>query len=185
MKHPDFSIFPEINTLRLKLRKLADTDAQKIHELRSSPIVNAFIDRDISTGTADALAFIKKITDLIQNNKAIYWVITLNDEPALIGTIGLWNFDIPGATIEIGYELLPQYHGKGLMTEVIKSVINYGFNEMEAETITAFTDAGNISSVKLLISNGFKPGDRAYDHSNETDDNMITYLLKRPINYSI
>lgn len=181
MKHPDFSIFPELDTPRLKLRKLADTDAQEIHELRSSPIVNAFIDRDISTGTADALIFIKKITDLIQNNEGIYWVITLKDDPALIGTIGLWNFDIPGAAIEIGYELLPQYQGKGLMTEVIKSVINYGFKEMEAETISAFTAAGNISSVKLLINNGFKISDETYDNSHETVENMITYLLNRPI----
>lgn len=180
MEYPDFSIFPKLNTLRLKLRKLADTDAQEIHELRSSPIVNKFIDRAPSAGIADALIFIKKITENVQNNKSVYWAITLKDDPALIGTIGLWNFDIPGETIEIGYELLPRYHGKGLMTEVIKSVIDYGFNNIKAATITAFLSADNISSIKLLINNGFKLNEETPDDSTETVDNMATYLLNKP-----
>ena len=180
MEYPDFSIFPELNTLRLKLRKLADTDAQEIHELRSSPIVNKFIDRNPSTGIADAMAFIQKITDNVQHNKSVYWAITLKDHPALIGTIGFWNFDIPGETIEIGYELLPQYQGMGLMGEAIKSAINYGFNEIKAEIITAFLSTDNLSSIKLLINNGFKINDEIADNSHETADNVATYLLNKP-----
>lgn len=180
MEHPDFSIFPELNTPRLKLRKLVDTDTQEIHELRSSPVVNAFIDRAPSTGIADALIFIRKITENVQTSKSVYWAITLKDDPALIGTICLWNFDIPGETIEIGYELLPQYHGKGLMTEVIKSVINYAFNNLKAATITASCAADNLGSIKLLINNGFKLSEETHDNSHETADNVATYLLNKP-----
>lgn len=180
MEYPDFSIFPELITLRLKLRKLVDTDAQEIHELRSSPVVNEFIDRAPSTGIADALIFIEKITENVQNNKSAYWAITLKDDPSLIGTICLWNFDIPAETIEIGYELLPLYHRKGLMTEVIKSVIDYGFNNLKAATITAFPAVDNLSSIKLLINNGFKISDEIAENSHETVDNVATYLLNKP-----
>jgi len=179
MRHLDFSTFPELNTTRLKLKKLEETDAPAIHELRSSPAANAFVGRIASTGITDALVHIDKITNLIQNNACIYWAITLKDDHTLVGTIGLWNFDVSRQTAEIGYELIPKYQGKGLMTEAIKCVINYGFEEMKAETITAFTSADNISSIKILENNGFKLSDAPYENSHETVDNMITYLLIR------
>jgi ribosomal-protein-alanine N-acetyltransferase len=179
MKHLDFSNFPELNTSRLKLRKLEESDAPAIHELRSDPAVNAFIGRTASTGIADALAHINKITDLVQNNSSIYWAISLNDVHTLIGTICLWNIDVPKQTVEIGYELIPGYQGKGLMSEAIKSVINYGLEEMKAETTTAFPSADNINSIRILENNGFKLSDGRYENSHETVENILTYLLKK------
>ncbi|MGY0036299.1 GNAT family N-acetyltransferase [Pedobacter sp. NJ-S-72] len=177
MKNLDFSNFPQLSTSRLKLRKLEDADAPAIHELRSDPAVNKFIGRTASTGITDALTHIAMINKLIQNNSSVYWAITLKD--TLIGTICLWNIDIPKQTVEIGYELIPGYQGKGLMTEAIKAVIHYGFEEIKAEIITAFPSTDNISSVKILENNGFKLSDEHYANSHETVENILTYLLKK------
>ncbi|KIO75426.1 hypothetical protein TH53_20870 [Pedobacter lusitanus] len=179
MNQLDFSEFPELSTPRLRLRKLEQTDAAAVHELRSDPAVNAFLDRAVSTGIPDALAHIAKIENLIQNNASIYWVITLKNDQAFAGTICLWNFDIPGQTVEIGYELLPQYQGKGIMAEAIKCVINYAFETLKAKTITAFPAAGNISSVRLLENNGFRLSNAPYQNSHDTVDHMLTYLLDK------
>src|SRR5215204_2401242 len=93
MLHLDFSNFPVLTTERLVLRQLTYDDALPIHQLRSDPEVNAFVDRPLSTGIADAMAHIEKIERLVKNNESIYWVINLQEADDLIGTICFWNFD--------------------------------------------------------------------------------------------
>ena len=179
MKYLDFSIFPVIKTSRLVLRELSVQDALQIHALRSDPKIAAMTGRTPSTGIEDAMAHIYKIGKLIENNASIYWVISLLDSPSLIGTICLWNFDTENAIAEIGYELLPDFQGKGFMREAIAAVIKYGFEELKIKTITAFPSANNISSVKVLKMAGFKRDGKTYPNSHDDSvDNMATFSLR-------
>lgn len=175
MKNLDFSIFPVIKTSRLVLRELSAQDALQIHALRSDPKIAAMTGRTPSTGIEDAMAHIYKIGKLIENNASIYWAISLLDSPSLIGTICLWNFDTENAIAEIGYELLPDFQGKGFMREAIAAVIKYGFEEVKIKTITAFPSANNISSVKVLKMAGFKRDSKVYPNSH--DDGVVTFSL--------
>lgn len=181
MKNLDFSIFPVIKTSRLVLRELSAQDALQIHALRSDPKIAAMTGRIPSTGIEDAMAHIYKIGKLIENNASIYWAISLLDNPSLIGTICLWNFDTENAIAEIGYELLPDFQGKGFMREAIAAVIKYGFEELKIKTITAFPSANNISSVKVLKMAGFKRDGKTYPNSHDDSvDNMATFSLTLP-----
>ncbi|MEJ2904766.1 GNAT family N-acetyltransferase [Pedobacter panaciterrae] len=181
MKNLDFSIFPVIKTSRLLLRELAAQDALQIHMLRSDPKIAAMTGRTPSTGIEDAMAHIYKIGKLIENNASIYWAISLLDNPSLIGTICLWNFDAENAIAEIGYELLPDFQGKGFMREAITAVIKYGFEELKVKTITAFPSANNISSVKVLKMAGFKRDNKVYPNSHgDSVDNVVTFSLTLP-----
>nr|WP_294875647.1 GNAT family N-acetyltransferase [uncultured Pedobacter sp.] len=181
MKNLDFSIFPVIKTSRLVLRELSAQDALQIHALRSDPKIAAMTGRTPSTGIEDAMAHIYKIGKLIENNASIYWAISLLDSPSLIGTICLWNFDTENAIAEIGYELLPDFQGKGFMREAIAAVIKYGFEELKIKTITAFPSANNISSVKVLKMAGFKRDGKTYPNSHDDSvDNMATFSLTLP-----
>ena len=83
------------------------------------------------------------------------WVITLKDDPKLIGTIVYWHIVKEKDEAEVGYELLPQYRGKGMMQEALSKVIEYGFNTLKLKTIVADPKAVNLSSVKLLEKCGF------------------------------
>lgn len=181
MKNLDFSIFPVIKTSRLVLRELSAQDALQIHALRSDPKIAAMTGRTPSTGIEDAMAHIYKIGKLVENNASIYWAISLLDSPSLIGTICLWNFDTENAIAEIGYELLPDFQGKGFMREAIAAVIKYGFEELKIKTITAFPSANNISSVKVLKMAGFKRDGKTYPNSHDDSvDNMATFSLTLP-----
>ena len=44
---------------------------------------------------------------------------------------------------------------KGLMTEALKAVLNYGFTELKLHRIEALIDAQNEPSLKLLLRYGF------------------------------
>jgi ribosomal-protein-alanine N-acetyltransferase len=89
----------------------------------------------------------------------------------LIGTICYWNLNYNEESAEIGYELMPDMQGKGIMQEAITAVIAWGFNEMKLETITAFPIGENERSVRLLEKNRFS--------YNETTNGDLAYKLNR------
>ena len=43
-------------------------------------------------------------------------------------------------TGELGYGIMPDYQGQGLMKESLLSVIEYGFNIMNLEELLAYTE---------------------------------------------
>src|SRR6516164_5567094 len=119
--------FPELQSIRLKLRSLEDKDLTALYALRSNEQVNRYLDRPPARSVEDAQAFISKIRDAIAGNQSFYWAITLKDQPGLIGTICIWNLSADRKSAELGYELHPDYQGKGYMDEAIKEVIGFAF----------------------------------------------------------
>lgn len=182
MKARDFSAFPVLETERLILRKLSLSDAPEIYKLRSDLAVAALTGIVPASGIDDAIAHINKIEKLIFENASIYWAISYKQDPALIGTICLWNFDVAQETVEIGYELLPEFRGKGLAAEAIKSVTSFGFDKMGVKSIVGFPSEDNAPSVKLLEKLGFRLS--ANDHQNEHTNvaGLLTFVLDRERN---
>jgi ribosomal-protein-alanine N-acetyltransferase len=173
------SPFPTLTTERLILRKLNIQDGDEIMYLRSNDQVNAYIDRDKAITIQDAKDFIKKIENTLQNREGVYWAITFNTNDTLIGTICYYNFDLENNIAEVGYELNPSYHGQGVMQEAINKVIEYGFDVMGLNVMTAFPRIDNESSVKLLKRNGFEQ-DAEYEYLNEhAGDGYAIYVLKK------
>ena len=66
----------------------------------------------------------------------------------------------------MGYDLKPTFQGKGIMSEALNSIVEYGFNELKLERIEAFTNKQNEHSVKLLERNGFKVNALRKDKNN-------------------
>lgn len=147
---PEFEL-DELETERLKLRKLAFTDATQLVLLRSDERVNRYLDRPATTTHEEALQFINKILAA----SSYYWALSLKNETMLIGTVCLWNTDHEKSHVEIGYELLPGFHGQGLMTEALQAVIGYNSTVLQFQTIVATLHRENIPSIKLLEKNGF------------------------------
>ena len=146
---------PILTTTRLTLKPLALSDTAAIFALRSNDEVNQFIGRKNAESLDDAQDFILKIQQNVANNTSFYWGIHAQNASELIGTICLWNLERDKSIAEIGYELMPNYQGKGLMQEALKAVIDYSFS-IGIKTITACCHAENASSIRLLERNGFK-----------------------------
>src|SRR5690348_17193471 len=112
-----FTPFPVLLTERLLLRELNWNDAQDIFLLRSNDAVNKYLNRPKAKTIEDAIDFIKKINFVVRANQSIFWAICLQHEVHLSGTICLWNFSDEENKAEVGYELLPQFQGKGIIQE--------------------------------------------------------------------
>ncbi|WP_042722024.1 GNAT family N-acetyltransferase [Flavobacterium sp. B17] len=145
----------KLETERLALKEIHENHVEDILKIRSNEVINRFVKRNSPKNNYDALQFILTIKERTRNNQTYYWGISLKDHPNLIGTICLWNFSEDRKTAEVGYEMLPDYHGQGLMSEALKAVLNYGFNELRLQEILAFTNRFNENSKKLLLRHGF------------------------------
>ena len=174
----NFTPFPVLQTERLLLRKLSQKDENEIYFLRSDERVNKYIDRPRATSLEDAHNFINKTNHAIENNECIDWAITFKNESNLMGTICLWNIDKEESKAEVGYELLPDFGGKGIAQEALLEVINFGFDVMKLQTIEAYTHKENLSSIKLLEKFNFKRDQDAESKIDRAvDPNNVVYSL--------
>lgn len=147
MPDPTSTSFPILTTERLKLRQLSENDAEEIFLLRSDTVINKYLNRKPCETLNDAIEFIRKIN---QNSALSYWAITLKGSEKLMGTICLFGFSEELKKGEIGYELLAEYQGQGIMIEATKKVTDYAFRTLKLKTIEAFTHKDNLSSTRLL-----------------------------------
>ena len=172
----NFTPFPVLKTGRLTLRQLKDADSQDIFFLRSDERVNKYVVRSKPRSIDDAREFIYKINDGINRNENIYWAISMKASQELIGTICLWNFSKDKSNAEIGFELKPEYQGKGIMNEALVKVLEFGFKSISLASIDAYTHKNNISSIKLLKNNNFEKNIELIDDENP---NIIVFTITR------
>lgn len=175
-----FQPFPVLITDRLFLRRLVLTDADGIFALRSDLDVIKYTGIKQYTSIDEAKAYIGRIDRDLDQNKSIMWSITLAASKTFIGSICYWNITEDETCAEIGYDLLPSYHGKGFMQEATKAVIRYGFEGMKLDKIVADLCIDNIKSVKILEGNGFAREKVHNDGScGEVPAGMAIYSLER------
>ena len=173
MLNRSFAPFPILATERLTLRKLAIYDVKEIFTLRSDSEINKYLDRQVSTTIEDARNFINKVNENINKNDSLYWAITLGDTNILVGTICLFRFSDENGKCEIGYELLTNFQGQGIMKEAVEQVIDYAFNTIKVQEIGAFLHRDNQSSINLLEKSSF----RNSNEPDETNPEIICYHL--------
>ncbi|WP_114819109.1 GNAT family N-acetyltransferase [Chryseobacterium sp. KLBC 52] len=166
----------KLETSRLILKGINESNTEDILKIRSNPEVNKFVKRVSPKTNYDALQFILTIKQRTQNNQTVYWGISLKDRSHLIGTICLWNFSEDRKTAEVGYELLPEYHRQGIMSEALNAVVEYGFNELHLQKIVAITNTFNENSKGLLLKHHFILQEGKKDEG--FPDNII-FSLKR------
>jgi len=116
------------------------------------------------------------------NKKFLYHQLIDKKTNKIIGWCGFHTWYTDHNRAEIGYGLFDDnYKGKGIMSEAIVSIINYGFNNMKLERIEAFVSPSNTPSIKLLKIMKFKAEGLLKHHyfeNNKMDDSIIFALLK-------
>src|SRR6476660_10261685 len=116
---------------------------------------------------------INKVNENINKNDSLYWAITLTDRNILIGTICLFGFSDENNKCEIGYELLTNFQGQGIMKEASEKVIDYAFNTIKVQKIEAFLHRDNQRSIKLLEKFSFRDSNEPV----EAYPDLIYYYL--------
>ena len=69
--------------------------------------------------------------------------------------IGITGYRIQEGVAEVGFMLLPQYHGLGYGSESLNALIDYSTEQFGLDSFTAVVTEGNVGSEKVLQRCGF------------------------------
>lgn len=155
-----------ISSDKIILSAVEKNDAKHLLELRTSPEVNKFLRRDTNKNLPEIESFINEL----RAGDSHFFTIKTPDS-AFAGTICLWNINLEDKYAEVGYELLPHFQGRGIMSAAMKAVLSFAFEELQFDCIGAYTHRENLRSRKLLEKFDFTLNENKTDP--EDPDNVI------------
>lgn len=80
----------------------------------------------------------------------------LKDTNTFVGSSGLHRIDWEVPRFEIGYWLRTSFTGRGYMTEAVRGVAAFAFDELEAKRVEIKCDPKNTKSVRVAERCGFR-----------------------------
>ncbi len=149
---------PEIiETERLILRKINESDAQSIFAYCSDPAVAIHTTWEPHKNLDDSVKLVEYAKKNYQRGLCEPLAITLKSNPEiLIGTVGwFWNSE-KHKSIEIAYALSPKHWGKGIVVEACRSLVDYAVNNFEIHRITSRCRPENTASSRVMEKLGMK-----------------------------
>ncbi len=165
-----------IETERLQLKEINENHVEDIFKIRSNEVINQYVQRNSPKNNYDALQFILTIKEKTKDNQSFYWGVSFKGQSNLIGTICLYNFSEDRKVAEVGYELLPDYYRQGIMSEALKAVLDFAFDDLHLYEVLAMTNKFNENSKGLLLKHDF-----VLEEGREDDgfpDNLVFSLKK-------
>ena len=152
ISHPNiFDEFPIIDLgEKYILREQTILDYQDFYEYFSTPETCKYILSTIPRSLDEAKSEIQYWINLYQRRISIYWAISDKATNKMIGAIGFNDWNRYNNRAEISYDLNKLYWRKGIMSNAMKKVLEFGFNQMGINRIQASTLKENIASWKLL-----------------------------------
>ncbi len=174
--------FPNLESERLYLRQLIDSDVDFIFEHLSNPSVTKYLmDEPPLSDLSEAKAIIDFYKDP-ESKTHNRWGIVAKSGDQLIGTIGYHKWVKKYYRAEIGFDLGPEYWGQGIMAEAARVVIRFGFESMGLNRIDGLVYVENTRCLKLMQKLGFKIEGKLKDYfslNGKFYDHFLLALLKR------
>ncbi|MBK1897602.1 GNAT family N-acetyltransferase [Chryseobacterium paridis] len=168
-----------LETERLILRKLEESDAERLFLLDSNPEVVKYVGTPPQTDIKESENVIKMIQQQYTDNGVGRLAVIEKESNLLIGWSGLKFItkEINGYNniYELGYRFMPEFWGKGYAIESARATLDFGFNDLNREIIYACAHNENDGSNHILKKLGFeKTGE-----FEEPDGLCFWYELKR------
>src|SRR5690606_18239141 len=85
----------------------------------------------------------------------LWWKISLAGSERFVGCLGLSSLSRHHRKAEIGFWLLPEYWGGGILAEAVLPVVDYSFNGLGIHRIEAFIESENQKSKRVAEKLGF------------------------------
>lgn len=112
------------------------------------------------------------------NRKFMLFLLTDKLTGNIIGRCGLHNWNAEQHRAEIGYIMHHDtYKQKGLMTEAVATVINFGFGSLKLNRIEALVGTGNVPSLRIMEKFHFVHEGTLRQHHYSTDHYEDSYLF--------
>jgi len=145
-----------LQTKRLRLRPLALSDAEAMHEIYADPETLCYWSCKPARTMDDTRGLVQKDLDAAARGQGLFWAVSRARRPECIGKCVLFQIDETNQRAEVGFLLNRRYWRSGLMREAMSAVIDHAFGELGLHRLEADTDPQNAASLGLLERLGFK-----------------------------
>ena len=142
-----------IETERLLFRKFTMDDLDWLCELRSEKEVARYLGGVQPRENVETR--LRWYLDCYEKHGFGYCVMICKKNSEQIGWAGLQPLDDTGE-IELGYGMAREYWGRGIGTEAGKAWLNFGFNKLGFDRITAIAFPENTVSRRIMEKAGMK-----------------------------
>ena len=147
---------PTLETERLVLRRLCLDDAQDMFDYASDPEVARYVPWDYHTSIEDSIDYLRSVEEKYESGETLDWGIVYKQNSRLIGSCGypVWNKRNHWA--EVGYVVSREYWNKGIVSEALKEIVTFGFENMDLNLIYASCMVENLASERVMLKMGMK-----------------------------
>ncbi len=147
--------FPNLNTPRFILRQLKSDDIANIYQGLSNPQVIKYYGVSFSS-LEETKEQMQWYHNLEKTKTGIWWAICDKESGFFNGAIGLNDIEPLNKSAEVGFWLLPEYWGKGIIKECMEEIETYSFQKINLKKINAFIESENIKCISLIKKLNFK-----------------------------
>lgn len=145
-----------INTSRLRLKRFSKQNIDEEVAQDTSPEIMRYI-RDILP-SEKALERAESIAEPWkgEDHEWAGLVIYLKGEKKMMGALSFRYQSMVDDTLEIGFRLHPDYHGKGYVSEAARALFEFLFTTAKAHKVVAYCVVENIASWKVMEKLGMQ-----------------------------
>ncbi len=154
--HPEKQVsFPELTTERLILRKFRPDDIEWVYQgLSHRDVIRYYgVSYDSLEAAKEQMDWFVSIE---KEEKGIWWAVCCKNRHIFLGGIGFNNWDKENRKTEMGYLLLPEHWGSGIIKEAGLAACEYAFQIMSVHRIEAMVETENLNSKKIMYKLNFE-----------------------------
>ena len=147
--------FPIIKTERLLFRQFVANDLGNVFKGLSHPDIIKYYGVSFQTleATKEQMTF---FADLEKNETGIWWAVCSSDNKIFYGAGGLNSLSKEHKKAEIGFWLISEFWGQGIMKEAMPIICNYGFDNLELHRIEGFVESENMNCKNAMAKLDFQ-----------------------------
>ena len=146
---------PTIKTNRLLLRPIVATDIDNIFKGLSHPDIIKHYGVNFQTleATKEQMTF---YADLQKDGTGFWFAVCSPDNKTFYGAGGLNSLSKEHKKAEIGFWLLTDFWGQGIMTEAMPLICDYGFDKLGLHRIEGFVESDNTNCKRAMSKLDFQ-----------------------------
>lgn len=141
---------PTINSARLRLRWLTDADVPALFAIFGDAEVMRYWSHGPLKDTDDARGYLNEIRECFAKRELFQWGIELVGSEGIVGTCTLAQLDAQHKRAELGFALARAHWGNGYIAEALPALIQFAFDELDLNRLTADADPRNDASIRAL-----------------------------------
>ena len=170
-------LMKEIRTERLLIKTPEIDDKFELTQLINDKDVIKWLSEITFPYTlCHAEEFIERSRERVLKQESYNFMIF--QDKKMIGGVGLSEFN--NKSCQVGYWLGKKYWGNGFATEALKSILDFGFDQLNLEKIYAAYKIGNEGSIRVLTKCGFEYSRKKYEYDSELDEEaLLTEVILR------